>query len=366
MSTEIIKVCKKYGNFDALKSVSLTVQPGEFVAILGPSGCGKTTLLRLLGGFESLHSGEIRINGKKVSDKKFILPPEQRNIGMVFQSFALWPHMNVREHLIFPIRHHRFISAEIKRNENKQIEEVLSLTGLDNLGKRMPHELSGGQKQRVALARAIVAKPELLLMDEPLSSLDAELRMNMRREIQRIHRITRTTILYVTHDQAEALAMANRIVIMKDGEIQQTGTPEEIYCRPATSFVAKFVGKANLIRGKWDGNRFIPTGSTKGIFWESKDVHDNFKKEGVFPARPEQLEILEHDQGIPAVVKNIQYQGKERHYTVESLGEEWEVHSGMQTYHPVGKRIYLQFRSSDQSGHNIKEAIKEVCYASNY
>ncbi|WHH58759.1 ABC transporter ATP-binding protein [Petroclostridium sp. X23] len=343
MSTEIINVSKKFGAFEALKSVSLSIRNGEFVAILGPSGCGKTTLLRSIAGFEALYSGEIKINGATVSGANFILPPEERNIGMVFQSFALWPHMNVRQHLQFPIRYHRFVSQDIKKNEQKRIEEILSVTGLSHLSGRMPNELSGGQKQRVALARAIAAKPALLLMDEPLSSLDAELRINMRREIQNIHRFTKTAIVYVTHDQAEALAMADRVVIMKDGKIEQIGTPEEIYCKPHTEFVARFVGKANLVKGKWEGDKFYPSGMNQDTYWVIDTVTENLRQKGICPVRPEQFSILEHGEGIPGTIKNAQYQGKEIHYNVQVMKETYEVHNDQFKRYSLGEQVLLQF-----------------------
>ncbi|SNX54237.1 ABC transporter ATP-binding protein [Thermoanaerobacterium sp. RBIITD] len=320
MMVEINDLLKKFGDFTALNSIRLSVEMGEFLAILGPSGCGKTTLLRLIAGFDVPTSGEIRINDKLVANKSYSEPPEKRNIGMVFQSFALWPHMNVKEHILFPLRYHKFITSDLKEDINKRADEVLNIVGLQNLYDRKPYQLSGGQKQRVALARAISPKPSLLLMDEPLSSLDAELRIDMRKEIKKIHDITKTTIIYVTHDQAEALAMADRIVVMKDGKIQQIGNPEEIYTNPQNEFVAKFVGKANLIKGHWTNDIFIPD-LNKEIKWNGENIAEEFRNKAIYPVRPEQFKIKRNGVGIKGRITNIQYQGKEFLVTVKAYDQ---------------------------------------------
>ena len=208
------EISKQYGKLTALKNINLELVDKEFVAILGPSGCGKTTLLKLLAGFMKPTAGHIKLNEELVASAKTLVPPEKRNISMVFQSFALWPHMTVEENIYFPLKHHHFGKINDKFGQATIVSEVLEMVGLENLRHRYPSELSGGQMQRVALARAIAPKPSLLLMDEPLSALDAELRMEMRKEIQGIHRMLGTTIVYVTHDQGEALAMADRIVVM--------------------------------------------------------------------------------------------------------------------------------------------------------
>ncbi|WP_199624200.1 ABC transporter ATP-binding protein [Paenibacillus alkalitolerans] len=345
MSIEMIGVGKRFGSFEALKSVDIAFADGEFVAIFGPSGCGKTTLLRLLAGFEQPDAGEIYMNGALAAKPGFALPPEKRRIGMVFQAFALWPHMNVTEHIRFPIRHHRATPQSIRIRENERIGEVLSMTGLNGLGGRMPHELSGGQKQRVALARAVAAEPSLLLMDEPLSSLDAMLRQEMRREIQSLHRQTGTAVLYVTHDQSEALAMADRIVVMKDGRIEQAGPPEEIYLRPQSEFVAKFVSRANLVRGRWEGEAFIPDGSGGDVEWKGGSVADCFKCRGIYPVRPEQLRLSPPGggPGIAGEVANVQFQGKEFHYHIQVEQHLWEVYSP------------LRFRLNERVVVNISE-----------
>ena len=207
MSLHIQQVTKTFSKTQALKEINLDIRDSEFVAILGPSGCGKTTLLRIVGGFIEPTSGIVRLNDQIYSGQGHMVPVEKRDLGMVFQSFALWPHMTVRQHIEFPLKspRHSGMSSEEKK---AAIEQAVSCTGLKPYENRLPGELSGGQRQRVALARAIVGKPSILLMDEPLSALDAELKIDMRREIQNIHKLTGATILYVTHDQSEALAMA--------------------------------------------------------------------------------------------------------------------------------------------------------------
>ncbi|SFE93370.1 iron(III) transport system ATP-binding protein [Paenibacillus algorifonticola] len=326
MSIAIKEVTKSFGSFQALKALNLTLASGEFTAILGPSGCGKTTLLRMLAGFEQPSGGEIQMNGKLVASSSFAIPPERRRIGMVFQAFALWPHMNVAEHVRFPIRSHRETPAHIRDNEQEHVERVLAMVGLSKLAARMPHELSGGQKQRVAIARAIAPSPSLLLMDEPLSSLDAMLRMDMRREIQSVHRQTGTAIVYVTHDQGEALAMADRIIVMKDGEIEQAGTPQDIYLRPNTEFVAKFVSKANLVQGRWEQNHFIPRAAASELKWYGGEVSTHFKQTGAYPVRPDQFVLGDAlEEGIKGEVVNVQFQGKEFHYDIRADKEQWEV-----------------------------------------
>lgn len=345
MATQIKNLEKRFGTFQALQNINLEIGEGEFVAILGPSGCGKTTLLRLLAGFDSPTSGTILVNDSEVATSGFHLPPEKRNIGMVFQSFALWPHMNVREHLRFPLKYHQFLKGGLKEKMNERIDEVLEMVGLGQHGDRMPGELSGGQKQRVALARAIAPKPAILLMDEPLSSLDAELRMVMRREIQQLHRLTGASIVYVTHDQGEALAMADKIVVMNGGKIEQVGTPQEIYGRPTSIFVAAFVGKANLINGEWKGNTFYPLYNSEQP-WSDHGVSPELKKMNLYPVRPEQLELSYVSNGIKGEITNVQYQGKEIHYTVSVQGKQWIIHQDISTLFSIGDQIFIQLRGN--------------------
>lgn len=345
MGTELMDVRKSFQNVHALKGITLTIEDGEFVAIVGPSGCGKTTLLRLIAGFEEPTEGEIYMNNVRVASSKGIVAPEKRDLGMVFQSFALWPHMKVKEQIYFPLKHHRFVQQSSKKEKNKRVEEMLDLVGLLEFSERFPGDLSGGQKQRVAIARALAPNPSLLLMDEPLSSLDAKLRIELRNEIQTIHRKTHTSIVYVTHDQSEALAMADKIVVMKEGKIEQVGTPEEIYLYPQTEFVAKFIGKANLISGSWEDNRFYPFNSDS-ISWYVPNVADEIKKNGVCPVRPEQFLMMKSGEGIRGRIRNVLFQGREIHYTVDVGQETIDVIGNMSDCFEVNEIVILQREQS--------------------
>ncbi|WP_317985512.1 ABC transporter ATP-binding protein [Planococcus chinensis] len=306
--------------------MDLKIKKGEFIAVLGPSGCGKTTLLKLLAGFMGPTEGSIAMDGTQMATAKKVVPPEKRNIGMVFQSFALWPHMTVADHVKFPLQHHPNREKEGKAGVGLRIQEVLELVGLEAFAKRFPSELSGGQKQRVALARAIAPLPNLLLMDEPFSALDVELRMEMRKEIQKLHKETGASIVFVTHDQGEALAIADKIVVMNAGRIEQVAPPEVIYTRPETPFVATFVGKCNLVEGQWQKGGFVPAGDAKSI-WPDLGVARSFKADGIYPVRPEQLQLSTSGKsGLQGRVSFVQYQGYEIHYTVEVDGAMWTVH----------------------------------------
>ena len=310
MSTEIRNIVMDFNGFKALNGISLKIQDGEFIAVLGPSGCGKTTLLRLLAGFTPPSSGEIRIGEQVVANRDYVLPPNERFISMVFQSYALWPHMSVRKNVEFPIKNSKFVSPEIRSNCDSRVQELIGMVGLTGMEKRLPAQLSGGQRQRVALARALAVNPDLLLMDEPLSNLDTELRVEMRREIKELHQKTKVTVVYVTHDQSEALALADRIVVMNQGQIEQVGTPQEIYSPPATPFVAKFVGRSNLIAGTWSADTFTPAGST--ACWEGSQVAPVFRESGHYPVKPEHLQVKRDGRdGVRASVYEIEYQGVE-------------------------------------------------------
>jgi len=238
----IQKVCKRFGSTVALDALDLAIQPGELFFLLGASGCGKTTLLRCLAGFEKPDSGTIRFGEIEVTK----LPPHERNTGMVFQSYALWPHMTVAENVAFGLEERRVERSEIER----RVAQALEAVRMGALAGRKPNQLSGGQQQRVALARALVVRPRCLLLDEPLSNLDAHLRAEMRGEIRRVCKDNSLTTVYVTHDQKEALAIADRMAVMEAGRILQLGTPREVYARPASAAVARFIGETNLIPGR--------------------------------------------------------------------------------------------------------------------
>ncbi len=230
---------KTFGSTRAVDGISLTVNSGEMFFLVGPSGCGKTTLLRMLAGFTTPDSGQIRFGSDDVTE----LAPNQRDIGMVFQGYALWPHMTVAENISFGLKMRKVAKEEI----DSRVSEVIEMTGLTGMGNRKPNALSGGQQQRVALARALVIRPNLLLLDEPLSNLDAKLRIEMRREIRRICKQSGTTAIYVTHDQDEALSMSDRMAVLNAGQVQQCDTPVKSYRKPASKFVAEFLGEANLV-----------------------------------------------------------------------------------------------------------------------
>ena len=242
---KISNLHRRYGETAALAGIDLCVEDGELVALLGPSGCGKTTTLQLIAGFAPPDEGEIWSDERLISSPRGVVPPERRNVGMVFQSYALWPHLTVAQNVGFGLELRRLGRTEVRR----QVDWALGLVGLGGFDQRYPHELSGGQQQRVALARAIVVRPDTLLLDEPLSNLDANLREQMRFEIRRVHDETGITMVYVTHDQAEAMVIADRVVVMHDGRIEQIGTPREIYECPASRFVAMFLGSANCLDG---------------------------------------------------------------------------------------------------------------------
>lgn len=253
-SVELVGVVKDFAGHRALDGISLCLAPGEFVALLGPSGCGKTTALRVLAGLELVNEGSILIDGVDVAS----VPTNKRDIGMVFQSYSLFPHMTVLENVEFGLRM-RKVAAEERR---ERANEALEMVGLGQLGARFAHQLSGGQQQRVALARALVTRPRVLLLDEPLSALDAKVRVQLRDEIRRIQTELGITTVFVTHDQEEALAIADRVAVMRAGQIEQIGTPEELYATPASPFVADFVGLSNRVSAEMRDGAIVLHGIT--------------------------------------------------------------------------------------------------------
>jgi multiple sugar transport system ATP-binding protein len=279
------KVVKKYGLHQAVHGIDLAIQDGEFVVLVGPSGCGKSTTLRMIAGLEDISGGEVTISGRVVND----LPPRERNISMVFQNYALYPHMTVRENLGFSLKIANQSEAEI----NKAVEEAALILGLDELMDRKPAALSGGQRQRVAMGRAIVRHPDVFLFDEPLSNLDAKLRTQMRVEIKKLHQKVQSTIIYVTHDQVEAMTLADRIVLMRDGHIVQVGTPLELFNTPVDTFVATFIGSPpmNLVDGVVQQGQIILNGSvsvpipvTAGALRDGQAVKFGFRADNLMPA----------------------------------------------------------------------------------
>jgi iron(III) transport system ATP-binding protein len=258
-SVDLRGLTKRFGSLAVVDDVSLKIDHGQLVCLLGPSGCGKTTTLRLIAGFLEPSDGEIHVGDRVVSSRMRTLPPEQRKMSMIFQSYALWPHMTVAENIVYGLRLRKINRETIA----KKLDVILKATKLEILAQRYPGELSGGQQQRVALARALVVEPETLLLDEPLSNLDANLREEMRFEIRRLHDEYRYTTVYVTHDQSEAMTTADLIAVMNAGKIDQLGSPEDIYDRPQSEFVARFIGASNVIKGTARDDRHVSfAGST--------------------------------------------------------------------------------------------------------
>ncbi|NMA62183.1 MAG: ABC transporter ATP-binding protein [Firmicutes bacterium] len=289
MSTITIKnVTKAFGDVVVLKEFDEVFGDKEFVTLLGPSGCGKTTMLRMIAGFEKPTTGEIHIGDRVVSSDKTFVPPEKRGIGMVFQSYAVWPHMTVYDNVAYPLKIAKIPKAEIKN----KVESILGVVHLSQYASRYPSQLSGGQQQRVALGRALVAEPKVLLLDEPLSNLDAKLRESMRFEIKEIQKNFGITVVYVTHDQTEAMAMSDRIIVINRGVIQQVGTPTEIYQKPANQFVADFVGKVNFLKGEVKEGHIELVGLDQSIPYDGV-----YKGKVVVAIRPENITLIPNGQG---------------------------------------------------------------------
>lgn len=314
---------KVFGNVRALDDVSLTIEKGELFFMLGPSGCGKTTLLRMIAGFYFPDGGRILFDDKDVS----YTPPHQRNTGMVFQNYALWPHMSVRANLTFGLEMHN-VSP---KDRAARVDHALEMVQMQEYADRSPNQLSGGQQQRVALGRALVLEPDVVLLDEPLSNLDARLRLEMRDQIARIHESLDLTMVYVTHDQAEALSMADRMAIMQRGQISQLGRPREVYHRPNSSFVADFIGETNLIAGqvvgREDGTVTVETdvGHIVSVVPSEVEVGDAV----LCSIRPEYIQPtldLNAPSGIEAEVARVFFLGNHEQYFFElQNGDEWKA-----------------------------------------
>ena len=305
---DLVKVFPAYGSQDdfvAVNHVSLTAEPGEMVTLLGPSGCGKTTILRMVSGFEIPTSGQVLIGGRDVST----LPPNKRNVGMMFQSYALFPHLNVFENIAYGLKIKRVPAAEIK----ERVNQVLKLMQIEQFETRMPNQLSGGQQQRVALARAVVTEPSVLLFDEPLSNLDAKLREYMRDELRKIQQRVGITSIYVTHDQSEAMAISDKVVVMRAGRIEQVGTATGIYTSPDSTFVADFMGKANFLPvTDWQ-----PDG-TATVFGQTVHAQKSARlsdQKAVLMARPENI-LLDADGPFTARVETATYMGQTFQYVL--------------------------------------------------
>ncbi|MDR2079590.1 MAG: ABC transporter ATP-binding protein [Treponema sp.] len=323
------------GEVRAVQKVNLTINPGEFVCLLGPSGCGKTTLLRMVAGFEMPSSGQIFIDNNDVISKT----PDKRDLGMVFQNYALFPHLNVFQNIAYGLKIQKRPADEIKQ----RVLEGLKTVRMDDFAERVPSQLSGGQQQRVALIRALVMHPGVLLFDEPLSNLDAKLRLYMREEIRRIQQDVGITTIYVTHDQSEAMAMSDKVVILKDGLVQQVGSPQEVYHLPRNEFVANFIGKANVL----DAKLVSKTGDSAVIDLEgcqytiprttSRNPGDTVR----VVIRPEAVHMGK-DEIKSEILKTI-YMGVSQDYWLSVQGKEFEVSD----YNPLAKQVY---RAGDKVG----------------
>ncbi len=341
---KLINLTKVFGKVTAVDHINLEVEDGEFVTLLGPSGCGKTTTLRMIAGLEVPTDGEIYIGERLVSSaaKKIFVPPEKRNIGMVFQNYAVWPHMTVFDNVAYPLKIKKMPKDEIRR----RVMDMLRLVHLEGMENRYPHQLSGGQQQRVALARALVMEPDILLLDEPLSNLDAKLREEMRFEIRSIQQKLGITVVYVTHDQSEAMAMSDRIAVMNRGRIHQVGSPYEIYKYPADSFVAGFIGLANFI--KPDKVEITSDKASVEIFNHQLrlQVAPPLKETGepVLVVRPMDIDVYSKPApgSVRGKVKRSTFLGDIVDYLIDVEGTTIRVQDKSRVIHDVGETVYIR------------------------
>ena len=362
VNIRVIKAVKKYGDNIVIPNLNVDIHEGEFFTLLGPSGCGKTTLLRMIAGFNSIEGGDIYFNDKRIND----LDPAKRNIGMVFQNYAIFPHLSVRNNVAFGLKERKLPKNQVA----EQTDKFMKLMHIDEYADRMPDRLSGGQQQRVALARALVIQPDVLLMDEPLSNLDAKLRVEMRTVIKEIQNSVGITTVYVTHDQEEAMAVSDRIAVMNLGVIQQIGTPKALYQRPANLFVASFIGRTNILDAKlvmkggvphlvFDGGYTVPI----------EHVQEKYKKDAPVKVsvRPEEFVITTEGEGVEARIDDSVFLGLNTHYfvtTASGVKAEIVQESQIDSILPKGMKVNLAVKKekinvlTGDGEHNILEGVQ--------
>lgn len=367
VTISIKNALKKYGENTVIPDLSVDIKAGEFFTLLGPSGCGKTTLLRMIAGFNSIEGGDFYFNEKRIND----LDPAKRNIGMVFQNYAIFPHMSVRKNVEFGLKNKKLPKDQI----TSQAQEFMELMHVDEYADRLPERLSGGQQQRVALARALCIKPDVLLFDEPLSNLDAKLRVEMRTVIKNIQHSVGITTVYVTHDQEEAMAVSDRIAVMNQGVIQHIGTPKDIYQRPANLFVSTFIGRSNILKGQLkmvDGKAMLVAPS--GYQVEMKNVRPEAKADQnvVLSVRPEEF-LVNRDaggEGIAATVDDCVFLGLMTHYFVHlESGEEAEIiqESSIDSVIEPGTQVKLTLNTdkinifTEDGSENLLTGVRNDC-----
>ena len=344
---ELKNVSKYWGDVRAVEKLNINIEEGEFVVLLGPSGCGKSTTLRLIAGLENVSSGGIFIGGKNVNN----IDPSSRNISMVFQSYALFPHLNVEENIIFGLK-----VRKVKKGDREvKLKNVAEKVGLSNLLKRKPAELSGGQRQRVALARAIISENPICLMDEPLSNLDAKLRHQMRSEIRSLQKDLNITLIYVTHDQTEAMSMADKIVLLNEGEIVQQGRPKELYEKPENTFTAKFLGNPpmNLIylEVEREGN-YIP------IFEEKYFIKQKSDKKNILGIRPEDIEISK--EGIKCTINDLDYQGSDVVLSLQLGNQEIFARIDSKKVEELDNQVYINWDNNNLHLFDFESGVRDV------
>ncbi|CAM3600049.1 ABC transporter ATP-binding protein [Erysipelothrix urinaevulpis] len=327
---------KRYGENTVIPNLSVEIKEGEFFTLLGPSGCGKTTLLRMIAGFNSIEGGDFYFNEDRIND----MEPSRRNIGMVFQNYAIFPHLTVRQNIAFGLTNRKVSKDEIQLRVN----EILKTMQIEDFADRLPENLSGGQQQRVALARAIVIKPNVLLMDEPLSNLDAKLRVDMRTAIKEIQQDVNITTVYVTHDQEEAMSVSDRIAVMNLGEIQHVGTPQNIYHRPSNVFVATFIGRSNILDAQLQQNDLILNNNIK---LSTDKIEFTSHKEDMdvkVSIRPEEFYITTEKTSLVGTIKTSTFLGLNTHYRMElNTGDMVDVvtESSLKNHYQPGDVVYL-------------------------